>query len=638
MNLRRIPACRTLLLGVAATLPAISQIQASGIDVTGRFRVVNGTREVPIGLFGVHATPLTPETRAAWGVESVRVIHHAPAGVPAVPGESKAIPEGIRHVVECFYDRYQPALVLTRPDWKAYLAELGRAYGTAARARGADGVERVVEFWNEPFLNWATRPGVNYDAAHFDSSDTTEGTPVRIRGWTEPLEWLVWSDKLVAVAEGGKVDYLASSYLPKDASENGTFEFRGKPRRIHRVPWARDITQSSYFSSRQNALFYRWMTATFASALKEANPGIPIVVGWGFHIQSDNWRAWDTLFRPLIDESIHWIDGIGEHHYGGDTRMVAGAYETVAAYAATQHGKRLQFYNTEAGGTLDPQRPDTPASSAFEANDNAALMATMTYGLRDLIHLLATCPDKAAARAAHMAHKNGERWALTLLRELRGSLLESACSDPAVWTTASLSGNRLCLVAYNDARAARSLPIRLVAPQGLRLTRGTRTAIESGPEGLHESTRPLQVEGPIWSGAADLRAKSAVRWVFELDGKPGSIRSADTTQHFAPGILHRVEPGTTVRLEIPLRGHLSGPNQTAALRVVQTGMAPGAVVCTVNERAVPISNLASWTNDWPLAAGTLRDRNTVTFECPAGASSGFMVCAASLLVTVETRK
>ena len=401
----------TWVCTIALMLGACAAAQET-VHVTGRARGVNGVSEVPAGLFGVHATKLTPELVKQWGVESLRVIHHGPTGKPMVAGEGNA-PAGIGMLVECFWDRYQPALLLTDRNWKQRLETLAKTYAQNARATGKT---HHVEFWNEPFLNWAVRPGVNYDPAHYEANDKQVGKPMTVRGWDKPLEYLVWSKELRLVEPAsGKVPYLRNGDPPLppkirsgELKVGGMYNFRGKEYRLDEVWWGKDPSQPSWYSGKQNSQFYRWMLVPFAKALKEVNSDVQLVAGWGFGIHTDGWKAWEVLFKPTIDDCAVEIggrkqlllDGIGEHHYGGDTRGVAGSYEVAYAYALGAYGKKLKFYNTEAGGMLDPQRPDT-GKSVFSGGGPEEWRGMFSYFVRDLTHMIDVCPDKAIARAAH---------------------------------------------------------------------------------------------------------------------------------------------------------------------------------------------------------------------------------------------
>ena len=235
---------------------------AQEINVTGQLRSFNGATNVPGGLFGVHATTLTREQIVDWGIESVRIINTAPNGQPPDPGNYKM-------VVECFFNRHEPAMVLTDPHWRESLAKLARA------TTGP----RHIEFWNEPFLNWATRPGVNYDSRFYEQSNRVEGAVMTIKGWDKPVDFLVWSKQLRLVEpQSGAVDYLANGDPPLQRAgvpEGGRYKFRGKEYRMDSLWWGRDPSQKSYYSGRQNAQFYSSNARRFRpgpQGIKSASP------------------------------------------------------------------------------------------------------------------------------------------------------------------------------------------------------------------------------------------------------------------------------------------------------------------------------------------------------------------------------
>ncbi len=618
---------------LAASLSAALIVSAGAgeVRVTGQLRSVNGATEVPIGLFGVHATPVTAEMAADWGIESVRLIDQRPSGKPVVAGAHERVPAGIRHIVECFYDRYQPALVLTERDWKKNLETLARTYGENAKTAGG---RHYVEFWNEPYLNWAKKPGVNYDGAFYEQADMTPGTPMTIQGWDRPLDSLIWDRQVVAVDAEGQVDYLASSYaLPLvwrgELHAGDTYVFREtKTLTMKEMPWGRDPAQQSFYSGPQNSQFYRWMFIPFARALKAANPDVQVIGGWGMHFNQNGWAAWDTLFKPLIDESIQWLDGLDEHHYGGDTRMIAGNYETVAAYAATVHGKRLQFYNTEAGGQLDPERPANAALPKFHPTTGAERLAGATYMLRDIIHLVDVCPDKAAARASHEATASGEESAFRLLKPLRGKLMAAESGEPKIWCVASLAGNRLSVVVFNDNNGPRKFPLTVKAPGGGTFTGGSmaRIALREGEPAIVESA--VEAGGGEWSATVELGAKSAMRWTFDC-APGGEIATVEETQFFAKGVINKVEPGQPVELEVAL------PEvgvREARLRIVQVGWDNGTSVCELNGKEIPVQVTASYLHEQPLDASTLQPVNTLVFKTRDGAKKGFAIDMASIVL------
>jgi len=608
-------------LALALFAGAAFAAPTGSVHVTGQFRVINGSDTVPVGLFGVHATALTPETAAEWGVESVRTIEQKPDGKPINPGEDKRTPVGIGMVVECFYDRYQPALMLTDRSWKEKLETLAKTYATNASGTGRT---HTIEFWNEPYLNWAKKPGVNYDGALYEPGE--DGTAMTIKGESKPLDSLVWSKQLVAVDENtGKVDYLASSYaLPLvwngKLKEGDEYIFReAKTFRIESRPWGRDPGQTSWFSGPQNAEFYRRMFIPFARTIKETNPAVQVVAGWGFHINQDDWVAWPVLFKPLIDESIPWLDGIDEHHYGGDTRRVAGSYEVVSAYAQSEHGKRLKFYNTEAGGALDPERPDAPAAPNFQANAGSALFGAFTYMLRDVIHLIDICPDKAVARASHMADKNGDRFALKFLKDLRGRLLAVDSDVANVWTVASMRGHQICVVAYNDNSHAKSFLLRVDAPAGWRLVSGRVENPRRVDDLIEFQAEEVFIRDGMFEETIEMQGRSAKKWVFECAKNPGESQPGKRveTQYFARGIINRLSPAKPVELEIKIPAAALSSVTATQLKIVQEGWNPDCVF-TLNGQEIKLDVINSWTHIQPIDPALLRPVNKFVFQTRSG--------------------
>ncbi len=609
------------------------------VEITGRFRSVNGTTEIPVGMFGVHATPLTPERIQDWGIESVRLIHHGPSGQPLVPGQARQAPEGISMIVECFYDRYQPALLLSDPErWEERLTDLARRYAENARDTGH---VHHVEFWNEPFLNWATRPGVNYDPRHFETDEAEEGRPMRIRGQAEPVEHLVWSRQVRTVDAGSGATspqaYLAHSHMGHRLPEGEAFEFRGRRYRNVEMWWGRDPTQKHYWSGMQNSIWYRRMLVPFAREMKRVNPEVRIAAGWDFHIQSHNWEAWHMLVRPMIDDAIEWIDGVTEHHYGGDTRMVAGAYETVYAYTLGTHGKRLTFYNTEAGGMLDPEQPGNPRTRA-EGDPLAAARGGMTYTLRDILHLLDLMPDKAVARAAHEAHSwggGGDEFAFRMLRHLRGHLLEVRSPWPQVWAVASLrEDGRLNVVVFNDANSPREVPLSVAAPAGLRFRGGARQWVDAEDGRLVVREAPVEASGEAWSGTLDLPGKSAMSLILGTEGQSATTAMVSETQYASGQVVNWLDPGDSVDLDIELPPETLARAESAGLRLVFGWSAANARV-EVNGTEIPFADRQSWVNQRAVPLDLLREQNRIRVTCLPEASAGIHLNAASIVLLSE---
>ena len=576
------------------------------ITVTSRHLVVNGTGEVPVGLFGVHATVLDEQRIADWGVTSVRLIHKQPSGTPLLPEQVKP---GLVHLVECFYDRYQPALVLTDPDWERNLADLARRHGESCRATGRT---HLLEFWNEPYLNWSCKPAVNYDGRHYDVDQAVEGTQVRLRG--QPTEHLLWKRGLLGHdRETGEVNHVFAGYAPRGLKAGDTYPIRGRTYVMREVWMAHDPTQEYYWAGQQNELWYRRMFRVFATALKQANPDVQLAGGWGFNLWNEGWACWERLVRPLLDESLPLMDAVHEHHYGGDTRLVAASYEVATAYT-DERGKRLQFWNTEAGGQLDPQQPDTP-TAGHQGDPLAQAVGSMTYLLRDIIHLLEVCPDKAATRAAHESELNGgDEFAFKLLKPLRGRLLDVRGTSATQWCVASLDGSRLAVVCFNDGRSDEAVPIIVEAPAGSRLVRGVMlgSRVRADGLGLELSEVALPVSGGGWTGSVRVPAKGARTLVFTLDRSPQALPRSEVSQYFAPGVLATVESGQRLTRTVRLPADALAQAKRARLKLVLAEQDAGCRL-TVNGHEQPLPPEGTWTTRQDLDPALLGRENAMEF-------------------------
>lgn len=628
------------LAGKAGGMSATSDFDEATFRVTGRDLVINGIAEVPRGLFSVHAAQLDAERVEDWGVEGVRLIHLRPSGVP---GTTPA-----PFVLDCYFDRYQPALSLIRPDWESQLRDLGRRHGEALAAQG--GRNHAVEFWNEPYLNWAAKPGVNYDGIHYNLDDAGTNRPVVGRLGGESYTNLQWSacvpvaflcptggpsaaEALDPLERTGSVDYLATRFMPAGIARGEKFRWRERDYVVGRRWWVRDRSQPSWWSGTVNRGLYLQMAAPFAAELKRANPDATFVAGWGFHIFESNWRAWDLLHRPTLDALHPWIDGYGEHHYGVDPRRVAASYEIADAYMRHRWNKRIGFWNTEAGGMQDPERPDAlralPEGRTLEESRGAA-----AYFLRDVLTMLRHVPDKARMRCAHEPQVNsGVPAAFRLLKPLRGRLSEVQGPDNGVWAVAARSERRLTVVCYNGMAEARSESLAVAAPAGTKLADATLRRLVERNDELEVAEEPLSARGARWTGMVDLAPGTASVLVFELEGeaRPDTVR---IEQYVADGILHEVAAGkpATFRIDLPadelaavrgarVRWVLAGAN--AELRVRWNGRPLAPVHGSGPFREIAVEP------EW------LCERNEVVFESEGWESTVIGTASALLSIAPE---
>ncbi len=613
--------------------------QGAEIRIDGRDLVVNGQAEIPLGLFGVHAVGITPERVEDMGITASRHIHfHPGTGVTALDREGNVRPpfDRLAVVIDCMGDRYAHATVLDNPNYEEFFRRIGRAYAERCLEAGYRG---FVEFWNEPYLNWAERSRGsarnNYHPRFYNVDEATEGGRVTIRGWDQPTEHLRWR-RLWARGEDGRMGWGVP--IPEGLGPGDTFRGRNTWYWTNRAEqeftvveeWHPvDIHAESWWSGPQNFDYYLRMFRPWAEEIRKVNPEVTIIAGWDFGLHHGDWGVWRQLTAPLIDAAPELIDGIAEHHYGVDTRWVPVWYEVIAHYGQVKHGRRIRGYNTECGGRLDPAVHGIDAAPADARERILRDAAEATYELRDMIELAARAPDKVGSRTSHHAdRKPGVVEAFRFLRDLRGTLMHTASSDPEVWAVASRRDDALVVMAFNDAAGPRTLAFDIHAPRGATLGAGTVSWLEAGEGGLVTASRPLEADGVSVRLTWDLEARQALKVVLPLTGDPTPARVV-RTQHFGGEVLEIVAPGEALEVTVPLP---EGPRAEAAwLRLVLDGAQPPGLSVRLNGKELTLPGIG-FVTDLPVDPADVQARNTVEIRNAEDAPGRFRIPSVSLLV------
>jgi hypothetical protein len=612
-------------------------LAAPRVHVTGRALDVNGQTEIPRGLFGVHAdTRLTVERAQDWGIEAFRQIHFSPgANLVAADreGNLRAPFQDMAVVIDCQGDRYAPATVLTNPNYEEFFTRIGRAYAQKCKDLGWRG---YAEFWNEPYLNWAERSRRNYDPKYYEVSLAEQDGPVTIKGWDKPLRYLRWR-RLWAQDANGRIAHMVP--VPKDAAPGDTFRhrlgyyFTDNREQTYTVVEKWDVydpTQVSYWSGKQNYDFYMWMFLPWARAIKQTNPEVTVLGGWDFPIYTENWKAWEMLYRPMIDEAIEWLDGVTEHHYGSNTRANAASYEVAVGYARAEHGKWIKAYNTETAGCVDPAVPG-------HRHGNATPYGAYNYALRDIIELCYRSPDKAGARIAHGSLApgwggGGDEFLFKHLKDLRGRLVHAVSNDLNVWPVASINGDKLVVVIFNDRRSGQSIELVVDAPAGTTLGDGRQSWVEPlTPKGaLRFQHKDLPADGRQFAGRVSIPQQSGVKLVFPLNGAPPAGVQLSRRQFFARGVLQNVAPERPAGFNIVLPAELPARAESAFVRVVLEGVNGGEATLRINDVSLAVPD-HDWITDIPVDPAVLRADNALVFE---SGGDGYRVGVVSLLLDV----
>ncbi len=622
---RAVFAIVTVAAGLGAfTTPALSG-QEFAVGVTHLGRSLNGQTEVPAGLFGTHHYPLSEERVKEWNIELERKIFWHLNTKPVVPKKTPLF-------IECFFDRYQPALVLTkRDDWKEYIVNSATKYAQAAKTTGHD---HIVEFWNEPYLNWACKPGVNYDGRFYKTDDAKPGGRVTIKGHDKPTEYLVWDRKKKLAWRNGQVDYVRTRYIPKDKQVGDVWKQGSREYKIIERWWAKDTTQKHYWSGKQSVKWYLQMFKPFAKTIKTVNPDVTVLGGWGFNIYNEGWDSWRVLYKPLIDECHPWMDGIHEHHYGGDTRRVAASYETAYAYALGTYDKKLRFYNTETSGWADPQQPTARPnpSGKKESHRRGASM----YLMRDITYLIAVCPDKAASRTAHYwGNPKLDSIGFKALAKLRGKLLHvSNGLMQDMWTVASYDqkNNRVCAVVFYDNPDGLEFPFHIQAPMGTKI-KAARMLVPKIADGAYQLVESkLKHKTASLSHRIKTDGKTVRVFLLDLEGQADKLKHVVEQQYVSKDVVTSLKPGASMKTSIKIPARQLATRPTARLRICQEGAKGRSLTVKVNGKECEFGALQAPIAEYPLGSAddVLQADNTI--EITAG-DKGALVTAVSVILT-----
>jgi hypothetical protein len=576
-------------------LTASAQTDTIRVRVSGKILSYNGQTKVPNGLFGVHAGNFQGFDAAKvkqWGIESVRTIQTVPTGNTYNP------PAGINQVVDCWFDRFNPPRNVENPlNWKSEFYQKATQYMNSTSGLNR---EIILEFWNEPYLNWAYKPGVATDPQFFDTTGRTVNGPVKLKGKSTPEPFLKWKMaqwyasprwaanrqgvyNAISTAWNQQLSVLNIPYPGLTGVLNpGETYYSGTSREFTVINAMRpvDTTQDSYYSGRQNSLYYNEMYRVLADTIRKLNPNLMLAAGWGFEVHKDNWTPWKNLFKPLIDEHHNRMDAIHEHHYSMDTRIIAADYEVMYAYAFKKYGRRFHFINTETGGYLDPQRPTEPGNSPGNISNKKKAMNAFVYNSKDIIYLLAHSSDKAYSRAIHEPQNTfgGARFALENLKTLRGNLLHAQSSHSGLWPVASVSGDTLLtLVCFNQYPGSQNLDIEIKAPNGYMFVDAGFQKVDTtaGADTLSIFNLPLSTASNTFSSKTTIPTLQTFIWKLRLTTTSGIQDTTKINQYFADSILTRIPSGTSSSFTISIpAAQVSGNSHSRLKCVFQNGTPP----------------------------------------------------------------
>jgi hypothetical protein len=649
------------------------------VEVTGRLISVNGTDTLPVGIFGaynlksVDGKPRTERYRLGMDrrMEYNKYSNRTVYGNDITP-----------IMINAVGDRTQASAWMDDASWRDKYRKAGLELGAAAKAAGR---KVYLEFWNEPYLNWANDNRIHFDPKFYDMTKAEEGGPVHLKTTGEVLPHLKWTkdfdappwnwtragrrewrrgrtaDGKWSISEHAR-PYKTPHYKwrqmvnelnpPDEVADGETYEAKGKTYTAF-TPWhIYDETQFTYWSGRGMLKPYIEPLEVYATALKEAGGKfVEVIVGWGNRPSEDHWAAFDMLYKPTIDAAVGVIDAYNDHDYGSDPRLMPANYEVVTGYGQAEHGKWLHAYNTETASNADPQ-----AVGEVKVSGDA-------FKFQWVSRKIAAVLDFSVGKCRGLAHfgvgggfwsDSGEGVAMDLMRNLRGRLVETRDPLSDLYVTSTIDGTdpmaprpddlpdrqELVTLLLNDGPEARTVQLNVRPPEGARFTDGMfRKGVidwEAGKPSMEEAEVPVNPD----SYAAEVRLEPGIPYVLTLglDGEidAGAPASVTRTQTFANAFLQDVTPDAPLTVSIPVE-NASGASRPV-LRIVADHIRPGEAEVDINGVTVPLPEVVSPENhslvvQVPLLdAVPIRESNELVFRITDPAQAGFLLGSASLIV------
>jgi hypothetical protein len=652
--------------------------QKTIVGIGGRFLAVNGRETIPAGVFGTYAYQ-SCKTRFSPREFRLALVRNLKSVGAADP---------VSHIqLSCYGERTEPSPRLGK-DWESEMTAAPKAWVDKAKASNQ---RLYVEFWNEPYLNWANKNRINFAPAAYDQTRVAEGGPVYLTGEADPLPYLKWTKNYDAPLfkwcnprewrrgmdtngvmyprmhaaptpwnRGALGAWNRGPFPPETVKDGETFTAKVGTTDVAytaATPWhIYDETQFTYWSAKGMVKLYCDPALAYGKALKAADPNAMYFVGWGFRPSEDHWAGWDLVYRDTVDRLIEVADGIHEHDYGGDPLKLPANYEVVQAYAATKHGKRLQFVNTEQAATADPQAYSNAVGGAEAASD----LVKYRWLARKMMHSLSACPDKVFGfcQFGEFMNVTGEGVLYRQLINLRGKLVAATCSDPGVFVVAAVDGTdpqnprpdylpqrkELVVAIWNDNLAPREVELSIAAPAGLTFDGdgiARRAEVETGAEINHlrivESSVP-KPNGPL-TRTEKIEPRSLVAITLPMTGEPAAAR-VQRIQHFGKTILAEVTASTNVSESIEIPADILKKTKRAWLQFVAERLADGEGAVTLNGKTLTLPSAvtpenAAWIRMLPVDVADLKTSNQLQFAVASKANAGYLLAMNSIVVEME---
>lgn len=660
---------------VSVDEPAAPKI---AVGIPGRMLSVGGRDAIPAGVFGTFAVGYckTPFSPREFRMALVRSLNSVGAADP------------VSHIQLGCYGERTWSSPRFKKDWETEMTAAPKSWVEKAKASNQ---RLYVEFWNEPYLNWANKNRINFNPSFYDPTRVAEGGPVYLPGETDPLPYLKWTkdyDKPIFKwlspgewrrsmdAKGGlhpslhaqptqwnkagQAEWRKGPFPPQDVKDGETFTVKVGTNDVTYTavtPWhVYDETQHTYWSAKGMVKLYCDPALAYGKALKAADPNAMFFVGWGFRPSEDRWAGWNMVYRDTVDQLIEVADGVHEHDYGGDPLNLPANYEVVQAYSVTKHGKRLQFINTEQGATADPQAYTNAPGGAAAASD----MVRYRWLARKIMRALSACPDKVFGFCQFGGFMNiyGEGVLYKQLINMRGKLVATTCADPNVFVVACVDGTdpqnprpdylpqrkELVVAVWNDHVSARDVEFSVAAPAGLTfdgdgISRRVEAETDAPTNHLRIVETAFAKPDGILTRTEKMDPLSLVVITLPVTGEPAA-EQVQRMQHFGTNVLTHVGPDIPVTEAIDIPADVLKKTKRAWLQFVAQELGAGEGTVTLNGKTMILPSAvtpenAAWIRVLPVNVADLKASNQLEFTVASKTNAGYMLAMNSIVVETE---
>ena len=268
------------------------------------------------------------------------------------------------------------------------------------------------------------------------------------------------------------------------------------------------------------------------------------------------WYTWTSWTLPWLEETRGSVDFYDFHVYNVTPQDFAVQAEMLYNQALLTRERHLPIWITESNYHLAPEELTDPV---------AIWQKRILLYERLLLRGILPQADKIAGNLYHDLHAKNHTllpgaadnpdptyWLFWILRDLRGQQVVADSDDPDLMAYATLEGDCVAVVLFNDSAEEKSVPVTVSMPCGYWTGPYVR-AIGEGPGGGCERIQvavDLQRDGGRAAGMVRLPPFATTSILFRMNAFPELKRSRTYAEHFGDKTLQFIKGDEPVSVTI----------------------------------------------------------------------------------------